>query len=311
MAVEIPPQRPPEESCRTHAPRTGSRERAVMRIDFDGGDGRDFSARARAMKHLTTDEEAARLLARFEEAGINKAAFAREFGVPGGGSMIYQHTRGLKPISREAAIAYARGFGCAVADISTRIDAEIRQEAAALSRSDNSAEPRTGLSLVGQSVQDRNAVPFKEHDILQSAAGGAEYVKLEAYASRPGHPAPPPEIVAQLSALKAWALDNLGSADPNAIKLITCRGDSMHPTIGDGSLLFVDVRVTKYCGDGVYALPWNGGVIVRRLVARRNGSLEILADNRAGPSPEVVAADELDDLEIAGRVVRWWSLARA
>lgn len=143
-----------------------------------------------------------------------------------------------------------------------------------------------------------------------------DYVLLEIYdvhmsagqgAAEKDHP----DIVSHLPVLREWALDNLGSADPNVIKLVTAVGDSMHPTIEDGSLLFVDVRVRTFQGDGIYCLAWNGGMLVKRLLALRGGSLQITSDNPAGPTPEVVAGADLNQLAICGRVKRWWSLRKA
>jgi hypothetical protein len=69
--------------------------------------------------------EATSLAARFK--GIkNRARFARDFKVPGGDAMIYQHINGLKPIGLDAALAYARGFGCSLADISNRLATEVQ-----------------------------------------------------------------------------------------------------------------------------------------------------------------------------------------
>lgn len=66
-----------------------------------------------------------RLQARFDELKAVKkmrpAEFAREFNFPGGSTMITHHLHGKSPISAKAAIAYARGFGCAAAEISTRL----------------------------------------------------------------------------------------------------------------------------------------------------------------------------------------------
>ena len=64
-------------------------------------------------------DEAKALAERFRGVA-NRAQFARDYAVPGGQAMIYQHTRGLKPISLKAAEAYARGFGCSIAEISER-----------------------------------------------------------------------------------------------------------------------------------------------------------------------------------------------
>lgn len=51
----------------------------------------------------------------------NYAAFAREFSVPGGKAMVNQHLTGERPISLEAAISYAIGFGQPLHAISPRL----------------------------------------------------------------------------------------------------------------------------------------------------------------------------------------------
>lgn len=75
------------------------------------------------MKIWTQEEEAKNLANLF--AGKNRAAFAREFKVPGGQTMIYQHIKGLRPISLEAALCYAAGFGCGLEQISPRLAQEV------------------------------------------------------------------------------------------------------------------------------------------------------------------------------------------
>lgn len=69
------------------------------------------------------DEEAERLRARF--VGVNKAAFARDHGVPGGPSMLSQHLSGHRPINLAAATAYASGFGVPLHEISPRLANEV------------------------------------------------------------------------------------------------------------------------------------------------------------------------------------------
>lgn len=57
----------------------------------------------------------------------NRAKFARDYAVPGGPDMMYQHMNGLRPVSLEAAIAYCKGFTRTLEEISPswaeRIDA--------------------------------------------------------------------------------------------------------------------------------------------------------------------------------------------
>ncbi|MAK55444.1 MAG: hypothetical protein CML17_06335 [Pusillimonas sp.] len=75
------------------------------------------------MKIWTPKEEADNLAARF--VGVTRRHFAQDHKVPGGERMIYQHINAIRPISLEAAKAYARGFGCSIADISPRLALEI------------------------------------------------------------------------------------------------------------------------------------------------------------------------------------------
>lgn len=66
-------------------------------------------------------EEEAKNLKEKLKAVKNKAKFARDYGINGGGPMIYQHENGLKPISLEAGKAYAKGFNCTLGEISRRL----------------------------------------------------------------------------------------------------------------------------------------------------------------------------------------------
>lgn len=80
------------------------------------------------MKILTEIEEAEELRRRFVELkaneGIGRAEFARKNKLKGGDAIIYQHINALRPISREAAIAYAKGFNCSLEEISPRLALE-------------------------------------------------------------------------------------------------------------------------------------------------------------------------------------------
>lgn len=85
---------------------------------------------------MTTDAE--RLTALL--AGVQSLAnFARDYKVPGGPSMISQHKSGHRPISLEAAIAYAAGLRVPIEKVSPAAAKTLR--AAALSRPRQAALP--------------------------------------------------------------------------------------------------------------------------------------------------------------------------
>lgn len=75
------------------------------------------------MKIWTLEEEAERLKARFEK--INRAAWARAHKFNGGPALIYQHINGRRPIGRDAALVYAKGFNVPLAAISPRLAKEV------------------------------------------------------------------------------------------------------------------------------------------------------------------------------------------
>lgn len=95
------------------------------------------------------DDEAAALAARFDAlAGkMTKAVFARRFGLPGGASMLSQHLSGNRPLSLDAALAYARGFQVPLDDISARLANEVR-EASALLADAPAGQPSLNASLL-------------------------------------------------------------------------------------------------------------------------------------------------------------------
>ncbi|MGT2453755.1 helix-turn-helix domain-containing protein [Cupriavidus basilensis] len=92
----------------------------------------------------STEEEAENLKRRFD--GTNRAEFARANGVPGDQAVIYQHITGRRPISLEAAIAYAKGFGCTIREISPRLALEVSRAMAFMGTPDQvgTVETSTG-----------------------------------------------------------------------------------------------------------------------------------------------------------------------
>lgn len=119
-----------------------------------------------------------------------------------------------------------------------------------------------------------------------------------------------PDVVQRVDVLESWAKQMIGSADPERIKLLCVRGDSMAGKIEDGDIVFVDVSRRHFDGDGIYVMHWQGRFIVKRLRLLRDQRLAIESENRSH-EPEYVHADEEDQLFIVGRVAGWWGYRRA
>ena len=117
------------------------------------------------------------------------------------------------------------------------------------------------------------------------------------------------EVVEYLDVAEWWAAQHL-PRDPAHIRVITARGDSMAGVINDGDVVFVDIRVNHFQGEGLYVFNWQGRALVKRLVPSiRSGQIQIVSANPAYPS-ETVSMDEMESLYIAGKVVAWWTLKR-
>jgi len=72
------------------------------------------------MNEWTIEQEAANLR-RLLSTVKNKAEFAKRWNVPGGASMLSQHQSAHRPIGLDAAIAYAKGLGVPLDQISPRL----------------------------------------------------------------------------------------------------------------------------------------------------------------------------------------------
>ena len=91
---------------------------------------------------------------------------------------------------------------------------------------------------------------------------------------------------------------------------IYAKGDSMSPTIRDGDICLINVKIRD--GDGVFAIrrpvgPDASSIVLKRFEYRLNGELWIFSDNeKVVHSPEVVKDPvELEQIEVIGKVV--WS----
>lgn len=91
-------------------------------------------------------------------------------------------------------------------------------------------------------------------------------------------------------------------AIPDRCTVIRARGDSMFPTIPDGSLLVVDHSQSQVHHGFITVIGLGEDLLVKRVRKRLDGTVELLSDNPAY-APEIIGPDRLDQLRIVGRVV--------
>lgn len=56
-----------------------------------------------------------------------------------------------------------------------------------------------------------------------------------------------------------------GGRTPDTVKVINVRGDSMADTIEPGDLIFVDISINEFDGDGIYVFGFDDKIYVKRL----------------------------------------------
>lgn len=88
----------------------------------------------------------------------------------------------------------------------------------------------------------------------------------------------------------------LGNTELEAIHV---DGESMEPTLQDGSIVFVDRSQTNINKDGIFIASTTTGLFIKRIRQRADGMVELISDNKIY-SPEVIAPDEVS---IVGKVV--------
>jgi len=91
-------------------------------------------------------------------------------------------------------------------------------------------------------------------------------------------------------------LEELKNKEIDAIRV---DGDSMEPTLKNGSIVFVDRSKREISKEGIFIVSTPGGLFIKRLNRKVDGSIELISDNRLY-SPEVLAPSEVN---IVGKVV--------
>ncbi len=91
----------------------------------------------------------------------------------------------------------------------------------------------------------------------------------------------------------------IGMPIPKNIDAIRVTGESMEPTLEDGSIVFVDRESRDSSRDGVFVVSTPNGLFIKRVRQRADGKVELISDNTLYP-PEILSSDEVN---IVGRVV--------
>lgn len=91
-------------------------------------------------------------------------------------------------------------------------------------------------------------------------------------------------------------------ARPDQCSIIAASGDSMDPSIPDGSLLVIDHSQQDVRHGHIMVVNVGDDLLVKRVRRRTDGLIDLISDNPAYP-PETLGPDALRQLRVVGRVV--------
>lgn len=86
------------------------------------------------------------------------------------------------------------------------------------------------------------------------------------------------------------------------IRIINVRDDSMSGTIEPGDLLFVDISVKSFDGDGIYAFLYDDTAHVKRLQKMKD-KLLVISDNKSYAAWDPIEKDEMNRVFVFGKVI--------
>lgn len=92
-------------------------------------------------------------------------------------------------------------------------------------------------------------------------------------------------------------------ARPESCALIWAHGDSMKPTIPDGSILVIDRSQREVEHGCIYVFNVADRLLVKRARWRMDGRLELVSDNANEYPVETFGSEAVDELRVVGRVV--------
>lgn len=103
-----------------------------------------------------------------------------------------------------------------------------------------------------------------------------------------------------------YSVDNarqmFGGRKPENLRIINVKGDSMSGVIEPGDLLFIDIAVQRFDGDGIYAFLYDDVAHVKRLQMMKD-KLLVISDNKIYVPWDPIERDEMNRVFIFGKVI--------
>lgn len=110
------------------------------------------------------------------------------------------------------------------------------------------------------------------------------------------------EVVRTITYTPEEARMMFGNRSEEQIRMINVKGDSMSGTIEPGDLIFVDISIQHFDGDGIYAFLYDDTAHVKRLQKMKDYLL-VLSDSSRYQTWDPITRDEMNRVFIYGKVI--------
>ncbi|MCQ9124734.1 hypothetical protein BKK56_04095 [Rodentibacter genomosp. 2] len=149
-------------------------------------------------------------------------------------------------------------------------------------------EGSTDVSTYATTEDDEDNITLDVLDIEASAGHGATNGDMV-------------QVVKQLRFVPDQFYKYYPGITPANIRIINVKGDSMFPTFNNGDLLFVDISIQYFDGDGVYIFTFDNTLFVKR-VQKTGRNYCIISDNDNVYKPWYIKPEEAPEMLIHGKV---------
>lgn len=234
-------------------------------------------------KELTEEQkrECEKLKKLFEEKKpelkFSQSGVAEEFGVSQ--SAINHYLNGINALNAQIATKFAKLLHVTVDQFSERLALEIAEMAKAVDSEE--------MKLLAEAYDNEEELIIIDVLNVEASAGSGSTGDLV-------------EVVKKLHYVPEQFYTYFRGMNPDNIRVINVRGDSMQPTFNAGDMIFVDISTCYFDGDGVYVFNYKGDLFVKRL-QNLGDRLLVLSDNSAYTNWDI-SEENYDQLYIQGKV---------
>lgn len=206
--------------------------------------------------------------------GMTISDMAEAIGIDGA-NISRMETGKQKSFTEQSLSSYAKALGVEISELFTPLE----NETTVYKNSGNNSE------------QGKEGPVFRVEMLDISASAGGGYIQGSDVI----------DVIRSIEYNSERAVALFGGRTPDSVKVINVRGDSMADTIEPGDLIFVDISVNDFDGDGIYVFGFDDKIYVKRLQMIPD-KLLVISDNPKYREWSIVRENE-DRFCIFGKVM--------